>query len=254
MEASRRTPDLWLAARILSLEPFVFHVATSIPFQDPPPASALVNETFSRALHILEQLWLENKMGYSFSPLLGAPPKLFGYVRQVALLYSQFRSHNVDVTQCQSLERDLRRWSDDNISNLYAVNFVNVADSADNNPRIYSSGLQDANHFSNGPGLYVLAARALLERMMALSSETRGQHPSASLSVLLARAMLLVRAIEPSVDYFAEYYCWPFYCVGVSLDDKQDQEVLMNKIMAFWKSTRNGTMRRLADILTDEWT
>ncbi|RMZ81715.1 hypothetical protein DV737_g2419, partial [Chaetothyriales sp. CBS 132003] len=165
MEASRSTPDSWAATRILSLEAFVFHVATSIPFQDPFPTPALVNEVFPRALLILEQLWLESKMDYPYSPVLGAPPMLFAYVRQVALFYSQFRSQTLDVRQCQSLEEDLKRWSDDNnIADSYTVNVVDFADFADASLGLTCpSDRQDASQSFFGPKLYVLAARILLK-------------------------------------------------------------------------------------------
>ncbi|KIW87921.1 uncharacterized protein Z519_11506 [Cladophialophora bantiana CBS 173.52] len=254
MEASKSTPATWTATRILTLESFIFHVATSIPFQDPAPTSALVDEVFVKAQLVLERLWLERTLNYPYSPVLGVPPMLFLYVRQVALVYSQFRSRRFDVRQCHRLEQDLRWWSHDNIADSYIVNIISSTDSANEDPSLsLLSDLQNSTQSFFGPKLYILAAKILLRRMVAHSSEMGGQCLSTSLSTLLSQEMALVRSIEPSVDYFAEYYCWPFYCLGVSIDDPQAREMLVNKIMAFWKAKRNGTMKRLADILTDHW-
>ncbi|OAP62658.1 hypothetical protein AYL99_01885 [Fonsecaea erecta] len=249
METSRSVPAAWTTTRILTLESFIFHVATSIPFQHPSPtSSALVDETFLNAQLMLEQLWLEGTVDYSHSPVLGAPPMLFSYVRQVAWAYSQYRSQIYDLRECHRLEQGLRGWSDDNIPDS------DTADAADNSLSLsLFTSRQKANQPFFGPRLYSLAAKLLLRRMIARSSGLRGQFLSQHLSSLLSEMMLLVRFIEPTVDYFAEYYAWPFYCLGVCTDDPQAQILLMNKIMAFWRMTRNGTMRRLADILTQDW-
>ncbi|KAH0847646.1 hypothetical protein AYO21_02924 [Fonsecaea monophora] len=255
MEASRSIPTAWTATRILTLEAFIFHAATSIPFQHPSPTPpGLVDEVFVDAQLILEQLWLENTMNYSLSPVLGAPPMLFSYVRQVALMYSQFRSRRFDIGRCYRLDQDLRQWSDENIPNSDAVKVVDSASYP--NQDLSLSLLIDPNITNQsyfGPKLYSFAARLLLRNMIAHSLGLRGQLLSTHLSDLLSIMMLLVRHIEPSVDYFAEYYAWPFYCFGVCVDDEQARELLMSKIMGFWKTTRNGTMRRLADILREGW-
>ncbi|KIY04196.1 uncharacterized protein Z520_00889 [Fonsecaea multimorphosa CBS 102226] len=255
MEVSRSMPADWTATSILTLESFMFHVATSIPFQYPfPTSSALVDEAFLNAQLMLERLWLENAVDYPHSPVLGAPPMLFSYVRQVALMYSQYRAQRFDVRECHRLDHDLRRWSDENIPDSDTVNIVGAADTADTSLSLsLLTDPQNASQSFFGPKLYSLAARLLLKYMIAHSSGLRGQHLSQHLSSLLSEFMLLVRFIEPAVDYFAEYYAWPFYCLGVCINDAQTQDLLMNKIMAFWKMTRNGTMRRLADILTQDW-
>ncbi|KIW33279.1 uncharacterized protein PV07_00139 [Cladophialophora immunda] len=255
MEASRSMPAAWTTTRILTLESFIFHVATSIPFQHPSPTSStLVDEAFMNAQLILEQLWLENTMDYAYSPVLGAPPMLFSFVRQVALIYSQFRCQSFDVRQCHRLEQDLRRWSDDNIPIPNTLHVVGSDDAV--NGCLALSLLTDSQNASQsffGPKLYTFAAKLLLRHMIAYSSGMRGQRLSTHLSSLFSELMVLVRFVEPSVDYFAEYYAWPFYCLGVCIEGAQARDFLMNKIMAFWKTTRNGTMRRLADILQEDW-
>ncbi|EXJ65995.1 uncharacterized protein A1O5_10972 [Cladophialophora psammophila CBS 110553] len=163
--------------------------------------------SFAKAQVVLEQLWRENTLDYAYSPVLGVPPMLFSYVRQVALVYAQFRSQRFDVRQCHRLEQDLTRWTHDNISDSYVVDTISSTDSANEDPSLsLPSDLQRATQSFFGPKLYILAAKILLRRMVAHSSEMGGQCLSTSLSTLLSQALAFVRSIEPSVDYFAEYY------------------------------------------------
>jgi hypothetical protein len=70
---------------------------------------------------------------------------------------------------------------------------------------------------------------------------------------LVTEAMSVVQQLQPARDYFAEYYCWPFLVLGLSLEHPPDQGFLMSQILAFWSATNNGTMRRLADMLRLYW-
>ncbi|EXJ81172.1 hypothetical protein A1O3_07462 [Capronia epimyces CBS 606.96] len=248
-------PDRLGWNRVVSLEAFIFHTATSIPFQSPACRSTIVDDAFDTALHTLGQLVRNGAIDPYKLPILGAPPKLFAYVRQVALLYQDSRSKNtLERQQCLKLEQELKNW---NIG--YPVDDFPSC-SADSTPRraeesIANEALCLSSYYCPsdaapllGPQLYILAARILLRHMMKQNDSIEQ-----SFSELISEAMTLAINIEPSVDYYADYYAWPFFCLGVTLRSSLHRTLLMDKIVDFWESTTNGTMRRLADMLRDEW-
>ncbi|KAF7170955.1 hypothetical protein CNMCM5623_003402 [Aspergillus felis] len=221
-DASTIATDIWMPR--LFLESFVFHVATSIPFQLTSSASAPIDSAFSLAETILEVLCQPHISVDATSPVLGVPPKLFQYVYTIARMYQEY-PNGVSVRQCRELEQDLRRWD------------TLMAGTA-------------APELLAGPRLYVLCARILLNRLIYLA----GNQPDHLVSELVSHAMVLVTQLQPAQDYFAEYYSWPFLVLGTCAEKQSDRNILLSQIQGFWQATNNGTMRRLENMLTAYWT
>ncbi|RLL93626.1 hypothetical protein CFD26_103224 [Aspergillus turcosus] len=214
--------DVWMPR--LFLESFMFHVATSIPFQLTSTQSTTIDSAFSLAENILEVLCQPHISVDATSPVLGVPPKLFQYVYTIARMYQRYPD-GVDICHCKELEQDLRRWD------------TLMAGTA-------------APELLTGLRLYVLCSRILLNRLMHLA----GNQPDDLVSELVCQAMVLVTRLRPADDYFAEYYCWPFLVLGTCAETHSDRQILLAQIQGFWRATNNGTMRRLEDMLTAYWT
>ncbi|KAF4159502.1 hypothetical protein CNMCM8927_006578 [Aspergillus lentulus] len=223
----KKTPDASIIATgawaRLFLESFMFHVATSIPFQLTSTQSTTIDSAFSLAENILEVLCRPQISVDATSPVLGVPPKLFHYIYTIARMYQQYPC-GVDISYCNELEQDLRRW--DTLMTGTAT------------PEVLT-----------GPRLYVLCSRILLNRLMHPGSQTDN-----FLSELISHAILLVTQLQPAQDYFAEYYSWPFLVLGTCAEKHSDRQILLSQIQGFWQATNNGTMRRLENMLTAYWT
>jgi hypothetical protein len=70
---------------------------------------------------------------------------------------------------------------------------------------------------------------------------------------LLKEGMTAVKDLQPALDYFAEYYCWPLYILGTHLVETSERDCLLAQIRGFWIATNNGTMKRLGKILRSCW-
>ncbi|KAH1548702.1 hypothetical protein KXX57_001465 [Aspergillus fumigatus] len=224
----RKTPDASIIetgawARVF-LESFVFHVATSIPFQLTSTRSTTIDSAFALAKSILEVVCRPQISVDATSPVLGVPPKLFQYVYTIARMYERYPD-SVDLRQCKELEQDLRRWD-----TLMAVTAT---------PELLT-----------GPRLYVLCSRILLNRLLNLDNRT----DDLVVSELVSQAMVLVTQLQPALDYFAEYYSWPFLVLGTCAEKQSHRQILLSQIQGFWQATNNGTMKRLENMLTAHWT
>ena len=217
----------------LILEAFIFHSVTSIPFQQPAEQCAVIDSAFSLAERRLETLYLDFDLclqGSTSSPVLGVPPRLFGYIREVALMYQRYQFDDVvDIGRCYALEHVLGQWEQQHI-----VGFTALA---------------------LGPRLYILASRILLHRLIncAPSHMKTNASRDALIQNLVSDSIILITHLQPSADYYAEYYCWPILVVGMSALQQVERECILGKVLEFWKMTRNGTMRRLIDILEGYW-
>jgi hypothetical protein len=137
-------------------------------------------------------------------------------------MYQQYPD-GVDISFCNELEHDLRRWD------------TLMAGTA-------------APELLTGPRLYVLCSRILLNRLMHPGNQTDNL-----ISELISHAMVLVTQLQPAQDYFAEYYSWPFLVLGTCAQTQQDRQILLSQIQGFWQATNNGTMKRLENMLTAYW-
>lgn len=202
----------------------MFHVATSIPFQLTSTRSTTIDSAFALAESILEVVCRPQISVDATSPVLGVPPKLFQYVYTIARMYERYPD-SVDLRQCKELEQDLRRWD-----TLMAVTAT---------PELLT-----------GPRLYVLCSRILLNRLLNLDNRT----DDPVVSELVSQAMVLVTQLQPALDYFAEYYSWPFLVLGTCAEKQSHRQILLSQIQGFWQATNNGTMKRLENMLTAHWT
>ncbi|KAK4941374.1 hypothetical protein LTR10_018643 [Elasticomyces elasticus] len=253
-EPPESTPDTSNLARILALEAFIFHAATSLPFQSPACRSEIVDDAFNRAVDSLQQLLRRGTIDPYKSPILGAPPRLFAYVRQVALLYQRFRIDDVlEVQQCLDLDDNLSDWDNESFTaETSGQHSTSAAYSIDKTNENQTLCLSSRSPRSNAPlpglQLYVLATRILLNHMVNPGTAKEG-----SMAASISETMSLVLLIDPMVDYFADYYVWPFFCLGVSESMSHYRNLIMGKIVTFWETTRNGPMRLLGDMLSYEW-
>lgn len=227
----------------LMLEAFIFHATTSIPFQQPFVQSAVIDSTFPLAERALEESSHRSETCLYVSSIIAVRPKLFGYIREIVLMHQKHSVEGVDILRCYELERILDYWDGALIMNRTPF------------PRSPSYHGARPDPFSLGPRLYILASRILLRHLISFSSSSTSItiHTDTHIPSLVSNGIFLITQLQPSTDYYAEYYCWPILVVGISTVDRLDRECLLSQVMAFWKATRNGTMRRLVDILTRYW-
>lgn len=251
--------DPWRSTRVLALEAFILHASTSIPFQDVVPHSPVITDAFAMAQEIL-QMEQEADNGYFHSPVLGAPPQVFTYVRQASLLYRQFQLEAADIEECSLLEEDLMQWTSEHFPTLFTADFQikQATSTAASSVSSREEGNRDicllesertAEMLTFGPSLYLLTVRILLRYMLAVPFSQTDR----CLSGLVSQAMDLVRCIDPSVDYFADLYCWPFLGLGVAVVKPEDRECLMELMMTYWNYLGSSTMKHVADVLTETW-
>lgn len=230
------------------LESFIFHAATSIPFQAGVRQSKTIDEAFALAQNCLEIQTLNESCLQRSSPVLGAPPELFRLVRQVGLLYQSSQQGPVDLVECYQLERELMRWDCSRIQDICSS--VSIEDGhTRNNLGSSCSGRGHEDVLLLGPRIYHLASRILIREVI----NTQRGKLECSADDLVSEALHLIDRLQPSLDYFADYYSWPFFAVGVCTTDHHARQCLMNKILAFWETTKNGTMQRLKGLLTGVW-
>lgn len=223
----------------LILEAFIFHAATSIPFQQPLAQPAAVDSAFSLAERTLEEYFPTEICLCPSSPILGVPPKLFGYIREIMLMHQRSPVEGVDIMRCYDLEQTLGQWDQG----------LTRRDLDSQDPHI--SQFPSSYLAKNSPKLYIIASRILLGCLITLASGTASTDANADayMQTLASEGVRLITQLEPSTDYYAEYYCWPILVVGRSTVNEHERESLISQVMTFWKETRNGTMKRLVDIL-----
>lgn len=243
--------------RIVCVEAFVFHTATTVPFQESSGVSYGLDEAFVAAQDVLERLEQDGVFTVSCSRILGAPPSLFGFVHEVSLLYHKFKTGSLDVDECLLLKQELELWCQFNCP--FSSTDDDASCHARNVPdRVMSQEYDGKEHMSDlslviddklllGPNLYALSCKLLLSYLIS----SLGRKASMPLAAVV-KVMHLVRQTDPSIDYFAEYYTWPFFCIGLCLVADDDRRTLYAQVMAFWNATRNGTMRRLAIMLSNK--
>ncbi|KAJ5649158.1 C6 zinc finger domain protein [Penicillium longicatenatum] len=233
-------------------ESFIFHVATSLPFQDDNMYQMEIEMAFRLAEEAIYPHFLSDNSSHSESPVLGFPPKLFRCIYTVYRLYQTSQWSSVHSQICQDLGEDLIQWSHrlttSRLDNLlgHQTELAVPHDSIVSTCATVQSLVHPAP--SLGPILYIIGCQILLHRM---SSASTGRKPD--LEALLQEGIVAVRKLQPMQDYFAEYYCWPLLVIGMNLERQSDRKLLMSQVHAFWVATNNGTMRRLANKLMRLW-
>lgn len=233
-------------------ESFIFHVATSLPFQRNGESASPIESAFELSENHLGQYFHIPQLSYPESPVLGVSPQLFRYTAKVYRLYQRFSSDEPDWTTRDQLETELAWWDHWTKTALpYSPDGL-LMDRGDCNHVAHASWHQMVEKDRTaviGPRLYFIGCRILLQRMLNMDQS----RPDGVIVELLREGMSSVRALQPALDYFAEYYCWPFYILGTQLVDASDRHCLLAQIMAFSAATNNGTMKRLSEILHLHW-
>ncbi|KAJ5088943.1 C6 zinc finger domain protein [Penicillium argentinense] len=216
-------------------ESYIFHVATSLPFQHSDAHHDEIEMALSLSEQAICQHFRPHLLSHPDSPVLGFPPYLFRCIYTVYRLYQSSRNKHITSQKCRKLDDDLRQW--------------------DRCTRPQTSKNTTANNQANletawtGPRLYILGCRILLRQISG--SELAEVDPK--IDHLIEEGMGIVRRLEPATDYYADYYCWPFLAIGLHLRSTSDRELLMDQVLAFRAATNNGTMRRLEDMLELIW-
>jgi hypothetical protein len=234
-------------------EAFIFHVATSLPFQSHSAYAPDIDSAFALAENYLDQYFHIPLPPHPDSPVLGVAPQLFRFSLTIYRLYHN-RSHkrpNAEI--CLKLEKELARWDGCTTRALSREHNVFQGGQLDCKRGAHASWhqlIRKKNHTAVlGPRLYVIGCRILLQRMV------NGHQKKADpiIDKLLGEGMGAVRDLQPALDYFAEYYCWPFYVLGTHLVEPLERDCLLAQIQAFWTTTKNGTMKRLSETLRLFW-
>ncbi|KAJ5775008.1 uncharacterized protein N7511_000019 [Penicillium nucicola] len=245
------SPEIEQAMHRLVYEAFIFHVATSLPFQYHTLDHCQVNAAFAIAETNLGGHFHSPLACYPDSPVLGAPPQLFRCIYTIYHLYRDIPPNDLDLEVCQKLENDLLRWSQSAAATApSAYDYDGLENNVEKTDSVsWRQAAWKSQTAVIGPRLYVLGSRILLQRMVY--SNISKAH--STIDELIQEAMSTVKQLQPDIDYFAEYYCWPFYVLGINLQHSVDRQCLMAQIWAFHEATNNGTMKRLSEILSTHW-
>ncbi|KAL2785536.1 hypothetical protein BJX66DRAFT_347412 [Aspergillus keveii] len=216
------------ALRRVVLEGFIFHASTSVPF-DSLPNHQTANLDFAIQLAQGALDTISNPayglLEHADSPVLGAPPGLFVLIRKISLMHRQHDLGRADYDcrfqRCQELHVQLSQYRYLHQKGAFSTEFSDITDGGGTTP--------SNNPASLGPMLYILAAEILLADML--------------------QGVQLVGSLQPAIDYYAEYYGWPIYVLVRFASRKQDRDILLARVEAFYEATRNGTMARLAETL-----
>ncbi|KAL6238397.1 hypothetical protein BDW75DRAFT_201687 [Aspergillus navahoensis] len=239
------------AIRRVVLEAFIFHSATSVPFQPVPDQQPNLDVAMRLAQTRLETMFSEGKLAYSDSPVLGAPPKLFVLVREISLVHREHElaheNHRRRIQPRQritEMQEQLSRYR-----SLYSMGPYCFPESMtmeiDTPPPSLHKVTCGSNPHLIGPMLYIVAAEILLAEVL---KEARS-HSTLKIAELVQEGTLLVSQLQPASDYYAEYYGWPIYVLAKLVSRKEDRDCILSQVNAFWQATRSGTMARLVDML-----
>lgn len=204
----------------------------------------------------LENMVSERSAANPDSPVLGVEPKLFGLVRELSLMHREYELSHVDcnnprLQQAQTLSaiqeqlsvcRRLYSTAPCHSSNILAPRTQASSSS------VYTDAGGD-NPLLIGPLLCITAAEILLSDILGNATSRDDFLPALSIPELVLEGVELVRQLDPTKDYYAEYYGWPIYVLAKFVSREQDRKCLFSQVNAFWQETRSGTMARLADIL-----
>lgn len=238
-------------------ESFIFHVTTSLPFQQSDAHQVEIETALSLAEQAISQHFRPHLPSHSDSPVLGFPPQLFRCIYTVYRLYRSSSSDPISIETSRNLDQDLQHW-DERIgapgrgppgpvkgasprSNCNMKSLHHATQDPQSEDKLDTSWM--------GPKLYIVGCRLLLRRM-AGSGLAR---LAPTIDQLTQEGIETVLQLQPDHDYYADYYCWPLLAIGMHLKSAPDRELLIRQVWAFWAATNNGTMRRLADMLNLFW-
>ncbi|OOQ88925.1 hypothetical protein PEBR_09864 [Penicillium brasilianum] len=245
-------------------ESFIFHVTTSLPFRDgiitarsPPSTDDSCYFEIESALSLAEEEIRENfcadKIFHPYSPVLGFPPRLFRCIYTVWRLYQTSKFDQPSMHLCRQLEKDLCRWDSRLAASVMEYSRAELTTQKGNETPVRSTANRNGQALNRstaiGPKLYILGSRVLLQRMVGA-----GLAPTdIGAEELIHQAMRVIQQLQPTTDYYADYYCWPLFAIGINLCSSSDRDLLIAQASAFWKATNNPTMRRVIDMLRVYW-
>lgn len=191
------------------------------------------------------------------SPVLGVDPKLFVLIRELSLMHREHELSDLGSNPRLQHGQTLSRMQDQLplYRRLYSTAIYRCPGSLSIQPETGPSSAyknESTNPFLIGPLLYITAAGILLSDI--LGNVTSPEYYASALSIpeLVQEGVQLVSQLEPTKDYYAEYYGWPIYVLAKFVLFEQDRKCLLSQVNAFWQQTRSGTMARLADILGND--
>lgn len=227
----------------LAHEAFIFHVTTSLPFRD-DACHFEIESALSLAEEAIREHFHVDTISHPYSPVLGFPPQLFRCIYTVYRLYQTSRFDQASIQLCQRLDKDLCRWDSRLEASLTEFSSADLGTEKGNEssvPRHQSTLI--------GPKLYILGSRVLLYHMAGagLASTDMGAEG------LIDQAMRVIQQLQPRTDYYADYYCWPLFAIGINVRSSRDRNLLLTQASAFWKATNNPTMRRVINMLRVYW-
>ncbi|KAL5041789.1 hypothetical protein BDW71DRAFT_217431 [Aspergillus fruticulosus] len=233
------------------LEGFIFHSATSVPFQPFPDQQSNLDVAMRIAQSRLEAMFGEGNPAYPDSPVLGVQPKLFVLVREVSLMHREHELAHVNYIRrlehwqrITELQEQLSRYRHFYSTDLYCFSEPMAMEIETPPPSLHRATCSCNPHLI-GPMLYIVAAELLLADVL---EEARG-HYALAISELVQEGIQFVNQLQPASDYYAEYYGWPIYVLAKFVSRKEDRDCVLSQVNAFWQATRSGTMSRLADML-----
>ncbi|KAL5356446.1 hypothetical protein BJX96DRAFT_142825 [Aspergillus floccosus] len=245
------SPKEQLMRRVI-LEAFIFHATTSVPFQPLPDQDPSVELALTLAERVLQDLFGNETPEHSDSPVLGFSPRLFLHIREISLLHlKHYEEGNPTrylelLSSIEAIEKEsTAKWTLDPADPL-SMDWTVPGICLSVTP--YTERYCASNIFLFGPQLYIVSAKILLTDM----SQHYNHIPPYDMHELVEEGLRLVNQLQPSVDYYAEYYSWPIHVLGRFVSSRHDRDLLVAKVRGFWEATRCGTMRRLADILTPD--
>ncbi|KAL4898600.1 hypothetical protein BDV59DRAFT_6628 [Aspergillus ambiguus] len=254
-EAIKATSDKALSPqkefmRRVTLEAFIFHAATSVPFQPLPDQHPNIDLALTLAERALQGMFSNGTPEHSDSPVLGVSPKLFLRIREISLMHLKHEeqyslAHYLELlSEIEAIEKELplNRSLDSNGTMIWDRTVPKFPRSG----TLYTENPCASDTLLLGPRLYIVSAMILLTDM----SNCHNHMPVHDIHELVQTGIQLVNQLQPSVDYYAEYYSWPIHVLARFVSRQRDRDCLMAKVQGFWEATRCGTMRRLANILT----
>lgn len=225
------------------LEGFIYHVTTSFIFRSQTADFCDIDDAFDASQHALRTLERRGQIDPQDYPILGAPTMLFTFVRDVTVLYRLFEGGKATSMQGGELARQLANW----------CSWEGTLSPSERTPRVQvDSAAEMASWSSVAHGLaspqtnpYIIGCFLLLDHMISAAES--------SPSPMHSHFAPLLWSVEAYDDFGADYAVWPLFALGVTLADKAGQESLQNKIMTSFRVTKNGSMKRLGDMLVDKW-
>ncbi|GES65997.1 C6 zinc finger domain protein [Aspergillus terreus] len=222
--------------RRVTLEAFIFHAATSVSFQPLPDQDPNVELALTLAEHALQGVFSRGTPNHSDSPVLGVPPRLFLDIREISLMHMKHDEEYNPIhylrllSDIEAIEKELLANCNSDPNGPISVDLTVPAI---NRLATYGPRPCASDTFLLGPQLYLVSAKILLTDM----SQRYNHMCSYDMHELVREGMRLVDQLQPSVDYYAEYYSWPIHVLARFVSSQHGRDLLLAKVQEFWEET-----------------